>query len=164
MMQAHNVLITIFFLTLAQCWLTQAALADQLFPSVSTLPSTSETVKLERILSVDEAFRFDSYQNADGVVLMWQVQPGYYLYRDKFSLTVGDKSVEISLPDGEWRNDEIFGEVQVFDGLVEVVVDIEIDPAVPTIVGFQGCAEKGYCYPPQKVSLNSSKNPLTSGK
>lgn len=158
-MQARNVLMTIFFLILAQCWLAQALRADQLFPSVSTLPSTSETVRVDRILSVDEAFRFTTYQNADGIVLMWQVQPGYYLYRDKFSLTVGSQSVEISLPDGEWINDEIFGEVQVFAGLVETVVAIEIDPAVPTVVGFQGCAEKGYCYPPQKVSINSSKTP-----
>ena len=106
------------------------------------------------ILPVDDAFRLGAYQDNDHAVVFWQILPGYFLYRDKFVFLVDDKPFEVELPEGVLRQDEIFGEVQVFSGLVETRMPQGLDRIT---VQYQGCAAQGYCYPPQKRSLKSFK-------
>lgn len=108
------------------------------------------------ILAVDEAFRFGSYREEEGVRVFWQVMPGYYLYRDKFRFRrVGSQDwINVELPAGEQRDDEVFGLVQVLEGLVEVSLPLEEGAALE--VYYQGCAAQGYCYPPQKKQLTSA--------
>ena len=126
----------------------------------SPLPERARSIDglngAEQILPVDEAFRFGFTFEPEGVQLFWQVMPGYYLYRDKFSFHVNETSMSVELRPGIPRLDEIFGEVEVYEGLLELTV-----PGVPTdvelLVQYQGCAERGYCYPPQKRSINVEK-------
>ena len=106
------------------------------------------------ILPVDDAFRFGGYPEDDGAVVFWQVMPGYYLYRDKISFSLGGEAVAVELPRGKMRLDEVFGEVEVIEGLVEVRLPVRAESLV---VNYQGCAEQGYCYPPQSRSLNFSE-------
>lgn len=106
------------------------------------------------ILPVEEAFRFGVIEEADSYQIFWQVQPGYFLYRDKFIVTVGADTQPLSLPEGQWHDDETFGRVEVLAGLVEVSI-----PSSSELVSihYQGCAVQGFCYPPQKKLLNSPK-------
>ena len=113
------------------------------------------------ILPVDEAFRFGSYKEGPGFKMFWQVMPGYFLYRDKIEVLRDGKAQSIALPQGVFRQDEIFGEVMVLDGLIEL--QTPVSPGQALEVRYQGCAEQGYCYPPQKKSLTSANvglNPL----
>ena len=123
--------------------------ADDLFTAPAVFGGNAG--ETGRILPVDEAFRFGSYEDGESLHLFWQVSPGYYLYRDKFRFEQAGLEVSVELPGGQLRQDEIFGEVEVLTGLVEV----SIPPATGTRVSWQGCAERGYCYPPQKIILNS---------
>lgn len=110
-----------------------------------------ETVS--EVLPVDEAFKFDSLEEGDTLRLFWQVLPGYYLYRDKFLFEQAGEVLQVDMPRGELRQDEIFGEVEVLTGLVEVT----LPRSEATQVVYQGCAERGYCYPPQKRQLTAAK-------
>ena len=112
-----------------------------------------------QILPVDEAFRFGSYEEGESLRLFWQVLPGYYLYRDKFRFEQAGSEVHVELPGGHLRQDEIFGEVEVLTGFVEVSLPL----VAGTRVYYQGCAERGYCYPPQKRVLTSANQGLFSG-
>ncbi len=104
------------------------------------------------ILPVDEAFRFSLVEEAGGSRVFWRIMSGYFLYREKFNFIVDGKQVSVALPMGELRQDEVFGAVHVLDGLVEASL-----PAGEIIeIGYQGCAAAGYCYPPQKMVLNTS--------
>ena len=105
------------------------------------------------ILPVDEAFRFGSYVEGSGINLFWQVMPGYFLYRDKIEILHDGKAQSIQLPQGIFRQDEIFGKVMVLDGLVEL--QTTLPPGQELEVRYQGCAAQGFCYPPQKMSLTS---------
>lgn len=109
-----------------------------------------------QILPVDQAFRFGSYRDGETIKAFWQILPGYYLYRDKIVFESKEKRLPIELPRGKLRNDEIFGEVEVLSGLIEVELE-NIGPDQSLMVGYQGCAAQGYCYPPQKKSLNTEK-------
>jgi thiol:disulfide interchange protein DsbD len=113
------------------------------------------------ILSVDEAFRFGSYVEGSGIKMFWQVMPGYFLYRDKIEILHDGKAQSIQLPQGVLRQDEIFGEVMVLDGLIEL--QTTLPPEQELEVRYQGCAEQGFCYPPQKKQLTSANiaiNPI----
>lgn len=107
-------------------------------------------IRADEILPVDEAFRFGSYVEGKSLKLFWQVLPGYYLYRDKFGFEQEGEVLAADLPRGKLYQDEIFGEVEVLSGLVEVT----LPAGVSTQISYQGCAERGYCYPPQKKLLS----------
>lgn len=113
------------------------------------------------ILPVEEAFRFGSYREGSGIKMFWQVMPGYFLYRDKIELLHDGKVQEVQLPHGVLRQDEVFGEVLVLDGLIELQTSASPEQTVE--VRYQGCAAQGYCYPPQEKMLTSANvraNPL----
>jgi thiol:disulfide interchange protein DsbD len=70
-------------------------------------------------LPVEQAFvpnpRFDS---ANELTVSWQITPGYYLYRDKFTFAV-DGNIQFGtprLPPGIPYNDQNFGDVEVYKG------------------------------------------------
>ena len=107
------------------------------------------------ILPVDEAFRFGSYVEDSGIKMFWQIMPGYFLYRDKIEILHDGKAQAIQLPQGVCRQDEIFGQVMVLDGLIEL--QTTLPPGQELEVRYQGCAAQGFCYPPQKRSLTSPK-------
>ena len=64
--------------------------------------------------------------SAETVLVRITAQPGYYLYRDKFSFRVADASGfsvrDVSLPEGTLKDDPEFGPVQVIYGQVEIPV------------------------------------------
>jgi len=113
-------------------------------------------------LPPDHAFRVGVVaQGADMVRIDFLVTPGYYLYRHRFNFgldsAAGTPSATLGTPDipqGEWKEDEFFGRQQVFHEGVSVSIPVSRAPGsaveLPIVVGLQGCAEKGLCYPPEK--------------
>lgn len=114
------------------------------------------------ILPVDDAFRFGSYAEGSDIKMFWQVMPGYFLYRDKIEIMHDGNALDIHLPQGVFRQDEIFGKVKVLDGLIEL--QTSLPPGQEIVVRYQGCAAQGFCYPPQEKWLSSSKMKLNSVK
>ena len=114
------------------------------------------------MLTVDEAFRFGSYVEGSGIKMFWQVMPGYFLYRDKIEVLHDGKAQIIQLPQGVTRQDEIFGEVMVLDGLIEL--HTTFPPEQTLEVRYQGCAAQGFCYPPQEKRLTSAKMQINPTK
>lgn len=139
----------------------------------------NEEASDDTILPVDEAFVLDAISVDDqSLLLRFETQAGYHLYRDKIKLEILDNaSVQIqdlSLPPGKLSVDPEFGEVQVYEGLVEIPVKLErvnTDATEMTLqVKYQGCKHEAICYPPQtktfKLNLAAvdSLTPGTSTK
>ena len=104
-----------------------------------------------QFLPVDEAFLLTASKEGDGVSFHWLVQPGYYLYRDRLSFSGSVGMPE--LPDGKQKFDEIFGDVEVYYDELEVFLKLSGSSRQDNDkirVGYQGCADAGLCYPPQK--------------
>jgi thioredoxin:protein disulfide reductase len=111
-------------------------------------------------LPVDQAFVLSTTSTArDRVQLRWDVAPEYYLYRDKVVVTTQATDVQLgkpSIPGGETKHDEYFGEQVVFHG--EMVAEVAVSAgagvtSVPLEISYQGCADAGLCYPPVKKSV-----------
>lgn len=85
-----------------------------------------------------------------GLALRWMIAPGNYLYRDRIGLK-DDKgeTIAVALPPGVTKDDPNFGPTQVFhDSLVATVAQDDLKGTPTLLVSYQGCAERGICYPP----------------
>ena len=112
-------------------------------------------------LPVDDAFRFSLETGGDGnYSLLFQIEEGYYLYRDQFDAWTsrdGERErVELLLPEGLKKTDEYFGEVNVFYASLKVALKNLPFGSNPSkvMVRYQGCADRGLCYPPVEKEIN----------
>ena len=109
----------------------------------------------QEFLPADEAFVLQSSWVSPGVYeLRWDIADGYYLYRDRMQF-VSEGLGEAHIPEGKSKQDEYFGRVQVFHNQVVVRLPQRSDAPerFQLQVVYQGCAEAGLCYPPQKRLL-----------
>jgi thiol:disulfide interchange protein DsbD len=116
----------------------------------------------EEILEPDQAFRFDAIvEDGNTLLARWAIAPKHYLYKDKFRFTLSDSDGvtlgQPQLPKGEEKDDEFFGRIEVYHDLIEARLPLERSNLKPTAVtlkvSYQGCAEAGICYPPQKQAI-----------
>ena len=99
----------------------------------------------------DRAFAFDFQQNQHDLNLSWHIKDGYYLYRKQITLTTKDAAiVDPSLPPGEWHEDEFYGKSEIYRQRLTLPITLtEASKAATLTVTYQGCADAGFCYPPE---------------
>jgi thiol:disulfide interchange protein DsbD len=108
-------------------------------------------------LPPQQAYRYSTRIDNDQLIVTWNIEKGYYLYRNKMGVVSPMSSVQLgepAWPTGESHNDEYFGEQEIYRGTVEVPVPITFHASRPPTLAvelkLQGCADAGLCYPPQK--------------
>lgn len=150
------------------CYPPQTWASDVRLISTSTTPSAKLSLGNlggnTEFLPVDEAFR-PVLLALDGntIDVAFQITPGYYLYKDKLSVSTDSTVAQLGrldLPAGEKKVDEWFGEMEVYHD--DVFATLPIARGTPdaieltVAVAFQGCADGGLCYPPQVRNLTIS--------
>ncbi len=124
------------------------------------------------VLEPDQAFPFDAIvENGNTLLVRWDIIPGHYLYKDKFRFTLtqaeGVSLGQAQLPPGEEKDDEFFGRIEVYHNPIEIRLPLLRENLEPTEItlqtGYQGCAEIGICYPPQKKSVTLTLPPGSAG-
>ena len=103
-------------------------------------------------LRADEAFLVAPERLADGgVQAHWTIASGYYLYRDQIAISVDGRDLvaagQVSIPRGEPKDDPEFGQTEVFHESLTVRIAPPLEGA-RLVLGYQGCADGGVCYPP----------------
>lgn len=136
-------------------WYCCALLSLSFNAQASLFASSTNTV----FAPVDQAFAFDFQQEKNELHLTWQILPGYYLYQQQISLTASQAVLgPFALPKGQEHYDEFFGKVQIYTQQLQLKVPLRsaTDQSSLTVT-YQGCAEAGYCYPPETrvIPLNS---------
>ena len=112
----------------------------------------------EEFLTVDEAFQLTATANGSNEVkLFWNIADGYYLYKKRISVNSDDANVivgELQLPTGKQQHDEFFGDVEIYEHSLDLAVPVSTpSDTINLIVGYQGCAHAGLCYPPTKKTV-----------
>lgn len=113
------------------------------------------------LLPVERAFAHRAELSPDGrrVEFDWTIAEGYYLYRHAFRIDSLDQALVLGAPEippGAVYTDEFFGEVEIYRGRLQFGVPVAAVPADGRLrlrLGFQGCADLGICYPPQRVAI-----------
>ena len=118
------------------------------------------------ILAPEDAFRV-SAGSADGsrLQVQWAIAEGTYLYQNKVKLTLSGDGVEIGefeLPPADIKKDSVkpdgsIGDVAVYHDRIDLDVPlVRTNTAATQVVltaHYQGCADRGICYPPQKTEF-----------
>ncbi|CAG8868187.1 protein-disulfide reductase DsbD [Pseudomonas fluorescens] len=118
-------------------------------------------------LPVREAFRLSLVDSTpQSIKLRFVATEGYYLYRHRFQFRADPADVVLGaakLPDGQKKHDEYFGDVEVYHGILDVELPRTDQRAFTLVVTYQGCADKGLCYPPEteRLSIDGSGAPAT---
>lgn len=121
-------------------------------------------------LPVREAFRLRlSGSSAESIKLSFITAEGYYLYRHRFQFRTEPADVgldEPRLPDGLHKRDDYFGDVEVYYGILDLELPLKQAPREPytLVVTYQGCADKGLCYPPEteRIRIGEAQPDSTS--
>jgi thiol:disulfide interchange protein DsbD len=128
-------------------------------------------------LPVRQAFQLNLIDtSAEAIKLQFVATEGYYLYRHRFQFRTEPADIGLGaaqLPDGEKKHDEYFGDVEVYHGILDVSLPRKAGDTRPftLVVTYQGCADKGLCYPPETERLSiggaapsTADAPLTTGQ
>ena len=112
-------------------------------------------------LQIREAFPYHVSVTDPGKYLVtWNLAPGHYLYGHAFQFKLiqgqGDLElpVDFKLPQGLEKSDEFFGDIEAFYGNISVSLSLPtvLRPETQLVIEYQGCADWGFCYPPQSDS------------
>lgn len=146
-------------LSLVSIWPAES-LSD---PLDSLIGSKTLGTKLfqDALLPADEAFRFEaSVEDSNALRLSWQIAKGYYLYRNQLKVEklAGEVQLgQLQLPPGELKQDPEFGPTEVYHRSVSAILPLQRSTAeaiqLELKVRYQGCAERGVCYPPQTKTV-----------
>jgi len=132
-------------------------MAQRIFTLILLLCSTSAFGGLfdaqgrSDFVPADRAFVFDFTQHQHTLTLNWQVQEGYYLYRQQIHVTPAEATIgPLTLPKGEMHEDEFYGKTEIYRQKLTLPLAIQQAAKGATLtVTYQGCADAGFCYPPE---------------
>ncbi len=111
----------------------------------------------DEFLPADEAFKLHLEPGPDNtLVARYTIAPGYYLYRDKITLKIKDPAGValdiLKLPEADEKDDPILGKTYVYHNSFTASARLLGLPEGPNRLiveaSYQGCSEKGVCYPP----------------
>jgi thiol:disulfide interchange protein DsbD len=113
----------------------------------------------QTFLPVEQAFKVAvSASGPRTLQVDFKLAPGVYLYRERFDAILqpaggAGQSLTWDLPPGQSKHDPTFDKVlEVYHGDVSGSLNLSADNRGEAIlmVAYQGCADAGLCYPPQK--------------
>lgn len=103
-------------------------------------------------LSPEQAFRLEVRRDGRDIRLTWEIAPGYYLYRKRLAVrTAAGQALTPRLPEGEVITDDYFGESEVYRH--RLTAEVAPGKAEALVLSWQGCADDGLCYAPQRAEL-----------
>ena len=93
------------------------------------------------------------------VEVSFEVAPGYYLYREQFKFAANGATLGApAIPAGKVKFDETFQKnVETHRDTVRIPVPVQqANGPFRLAVNYQGCADKGLCYPPMQMRADVS--------
>ncbi|WP_240036417.1 protein-disulfide reductase DsbD [Halomonas urmiana] len=113
-----------------------------------------------QFLPVHDAFQPSAWHDGETLYVGFENADGYYLYRHQFEVATEMQGLSLGEPDlppGEAKSDEFLGDVNVFYDSVVFASALAPDHQGPLelTLTFQGCADAGLCYPPERVELTA---------
>lgn len=127
--------------------------------SASSFAGLFDAPGRSNFVPADQAFAFDFQQNQHNLNLNWQIKDGYYLYRKQIRVTPAQAQIDtLALPAGVWHEDEFYGKSEIYRQRLTIPVIVQQAAAGATLtVTYQGCADAGFCYPPETRTVPLSE-------
>lgn len=129
--------------------------------ALALLSVPAQAIDEKDLLPVDEAFRLEAEAVTPGwIEFRWKVAPGYYLYKERIQVKLVDeasfKANPLHLPPGKIKEDQFFGRMETYRDSVTAKLTGAAAEGITMLrfkVSYQGCADAGICYPPQRKEV-----------
>ena len=134
-------------------------------PNQSSLKNV-ESVSNNEFLPFQDAYKLSVNFSDDVLNFDWEIADGYYLYKAKINVFAHDANTQIHnmvFSDSQNKFDEFFNEnMEIFyDSATMTAAYVSSDKILQLKLLSQGCADIGFCYPPQEqwiqINLETSK-------
>lgn len=125
---------------------------------------SNNTAKKSKFLPVEQAFQVSSSTKAMSkgtrLSIAVDITPGHYVYKNKLTMSFpkGVSATPFTFSQSPVSiDDPTFGKVPVFTQKNMVATTMLTTSNgkgaknVPVVIGWQGCAKAGLCYPPEKI-------------
>ena len=126
---------------------------------------SSQSASKSKFLPVDQAFQVSSsitpVKSGTRLAVNFDITPEHYVYKKQLKLTLpaGVTAAPFTFSQTPYSiDDPTFGKVLVFDQ-ANMVATTTLTTSngksmldVPIVIGWQGCAKAGLCYPPEKIT------------
>lgn len=116
-------------------------------------------------LPPDQAFQLTATRAGEGLIkLEWSIAHGYYLYQEKLALKRGQTEITVPPVEGnsEAKDDPTFGVTTTYRDRAAITVALSSSSSEPLDVWYQGCQDKGVCYPPLARRIDVKTLAITS--
>ena len=148
----HIFLFAVFFLSNP----ILGEIEDTLNPSLNKLIKTSDEIKRP-----DEAFKLEVvYNELNQVEFTWLIDNQCFLYKDKLEFYMSpEQSFSFITKNIAVQQDDVyFGNVEVYYKELNYVLTGDFSEEAIIDLVYQGCNEKGFCYPPIKKQILLNKS------
>lgn len=144
--------------------LLRAILLPLLYWCLAATPAHANLFGDQQIPRPEQALQVETFANPDAqrVDVIFSLLPQVYLYRQSLGFTLYDQQGRelhrfdpLPLPDGTIKDDEIFGEVEVYFDQLTLALPLPDGISGRTVLTaeYQGCLDNVLCYPPQESQL-----------
>lgn len=120
----------------------------------------SDSDTKQDFLRPEQAFKPQAWVEGNQIFVRWDIEPGYYLYQHQLDLQLPENSgltlEELSFAAAVTNEDEFFGVTQVYyeQALMAAALSGEAKSTeLKVTLRYQGCAEAGLCYPPERTQV-----------
>ncbi len=116
----------------------------------------------DEFLPPDQAFKLTVKATEEKTLLAnFTIAENYYLYRDKIRFSLKDSRgtdiAAVILPQGDTKSDPTFGKTEVYHKSFQAVIKLKrednVKQPINLVAAYQGCSEKGVCYPPVQKTM-----------
>ena len=128
-------------------------------------PASAQPAGLDDLLPIDTAYPLSVTRLSETrIEVRWAIADGYYLYKHRMGADAPNAGIvlqPLQLPPGKAYRDEFFGDVETYRQEVAAVLALDNPQGLGYVeftLKYQGCADIGICYPPQKKRV---RVPLT---
>ena len=124
--------------------------------ALALLACTAHALAGDEFLDPDVAFKYSARAvDRNNLEIKFRIAKGYYLYRERFDFKLEPETAKLGKPQfprGAKHKDEFFGEVETYRGDMVILLPVAAGstPSVKLKTTYQGCADAGFCYPPQE--------------
>lgn len=106
------------------------------------------------ILPAEEAFGLNFSKKDGNIIALWDIKEDYYLYLNSISIKQEENEIAFKSLEGNIleHEDEFFGKTKIIKNLYKISFKVP-QSGTKTKLFYQGCSEKGFCYPVQSINI-----------
>ncbi len=99
------------------------------------------------------------------LLLTWDIKPGFFLYRDRIRIVASNNDLidlaDIKLPVAQTKTNRLNQTILIYREHLKLPLSlVALHPGETIInINYQGCADDGFCYPPESRAIKLSINP-----